>query len=415
MLLPNELILKEFGVATFDALMKKKTSTTDKLVKPSGIPVAPRRVTMTQDECKKLCDKIGLKYNTGYENRVIERVTTTESPDRYGDIVRAKGVDNTNYRKNPVVLFAHDHGDFPVGRSLKEWIDKSIAGWRSWDLYLDDSVDTSGKSDLTFRMVDSGAMPGGSLGFIPRNPRTDHSEKERMDLGLGKYGVEYLEVEKLEHSACSIPANPEALSNCLKSIERNRLVSAFGRDDLDRMRAEKMLDDQLLDIFASVLGTQKTYSIPKKAKEIVFKPYPNEHSARVRDPKDFDKDSFRRKNVEDGIDIIIGKLIDGDDKMITQAYRFASDEYTATQAKKWLDDHDIDYTDFEPASEKAMEVTVNVNIDSAPIVKMFDDFEKRIDSKIDSILAGTQRTKAKEKERTMGLYDRKEIEDILKV
>ncbi|MBU0909625.1 MAG: hypothetical protein KJ717_08655, partial [Proteobacteria bacterium] len=77
-------------------------------------------------------------------------------------------------------------------------------------------------------------------------------------------------------------------------------------------------------------------------------PYPNEHSARIRDPGDFEKDSFRRKNIETGIDIIIGKL-KGKTTTTTQAYRFKVDSFTAAEAKKWLKDHKIKYISFEPA------------------------------------------------------------------
>jgi len=81
------------------------------------------------------------------------------------------------------------------------------------------------------------------------------------------------------------------------------------------------------------------------------KPYPNEHSARVRDPEDFIPESFRRKNIEDGIDIIIGKLKGGDGSMVVQAYRFDAEKFTPAQAKKWLNDHDIDYILFEEAKK----------------------------------------------------------------
>jgi len=79
-------------------------------------------------------------------------------------------------------------------------------------------------------------------------------------------------------------------------------------------------------------------------------PYPNEHSARLRNPDDFIQDSFRRQNIEDNIDIIIGKL-KGEDTMTTQSYRFKSDKFTVKQAKAWLKDHEIEYIAFEPASE----------------------------------------------------------------
>jgi hypothetical protein len=89
-------------------------------------------------------------------------------------------------------------------------------------------------------------------------------------------------------------------------------------------------------------------------------PYPNEHAARIIDPNDFEKDSFRRENPTDGISIIIGKL-KGQDTMTAQAYRFDKKEYTTSEAKNWLKEHNIDYISFEPAKEEMAELeTVNM-------------------------------------------------------
>jgi len=88
-------------------------------------------------------------------------------------------------------------------------------------------------------------------------------------------------------------------------------------------------------------------------------PYPNEHAARMKDPSLFQKDSFRRKNITSGIDIIIGRL-KGQDTTTTQAYRFDKDKYTAEQARKWLKDHNIKPILFEKAIE-AFSDTIKVN------------------------------------------------------
>lgn len=79
-------------------------------------------------------------------------------------------------------------------------------------------------------------------------------------------------------------------------------------------------------------------------------PYPGEHSARVKNPGSFQEDSFRRQNIADGIDIIIGNL-NGENELTTQAYRFKVDKFTAKEARSWLKDHDIKFISFEPATE----------------------------------------------------------------
>ena len=82
-------------------------------------------------------------------------------------------------------------------------------------------------------------------------------------------------------------------------------------------------------------------------------PYPNEHSCRQLPPEDFDQKSFKRKNIANGVDIIIGKLKQGDGSMVTQTYRLSTNQFpTVTEAKKWLKDNDITCKGFEPASDK---------------------------------------------------------------
>lgn len=102
------------------------------------------------------------------------------------------------------------------------------------------------------------------------------------------------------------------------------------------------------------------------------KPYPNEHAARLRDPDDFDSDSFRRTaggtlygkiKVPTTISIIWGKLTgssDPSDNPIPQALRFPTKDWTADEAKAWIKENNIKPLSFEPASEKMIE-----NLESA--------------------------------------------------
>ncbi len=93
-------------------------------------------------------------------------------------------------------------------------------------------------------------------------------------------------------------------------------------------------------------------------------PYLNEHSARLRDPGDFDDNSFRRTKggtiygytkVPATIGIIWGKLkgkAAPADPVLPQALRFPTDDWTPAEAKKWLKDNDVKYVSFEAAKEE---------------------------------------------------------------
>ena len=85
-------------------------------------------------------------------------------------------------------------------------------------------------------------------------------------------------------------------------------------------------------------------------KEIVMKPYPNEHSARINSPDKYIR--FRRQNnkLGQGIHVIFG--ITEDEKVEIQTIRFSSSKFSVEEAKTWLKDHDFKPIKFEPAIKK---------------------------------------------------------------
>lgn len=67
-------------------------------------------------------------------------------------------------------------------------------------------------------------------------------------------------------------------------------------------------------------------------------PYPNEASCRIREPGEFEQNSFRR--IKSGIlSIIIGKL-KGKTTTTTQAYRYPISDWTEDAARKHCRDND---------------------------------------------------------------------------
>jgi len=91
-------------------------------------------------------------------------------------------------------------------------------------------------------------------------------------------------------------------------------------------------------------------------------PYPNEHGARLRDPGDFDPETFRRVKggtlfaripVPDSVSVIWGKLKGHslpEDNPIAQALRFPVESWTEERARKWLEENKVRYILFEPAT-----------------------------------------------------------------
>jgi HK97 family phage prohead protease len=132
-----------------------------------------------------------------------EYVASDESVDRYGDVIRVSGWDLKNYRKNPIILFAHQK-DNPVGTASKVWIEgtKMMVRIKMADEGTSPFIDTLRK------LMDQNIVRAVSVGFLPTvQPNYIRDEKNDMITG-----IEYVGQELLENSLVTVPANPAALT-----------------------------------------------------------------------------------------------------------------------------------------------------------------------------------------------------------
>jgi len=85
-------------------------------------------------------------------------------------------------------------------------------------------------------------------------------------------------------------------------------------------------------------------------------PFDREHSARLRDPGDFDRlwrttpTRWRGHELPGGVTLIVGELKDGGG-VHTQSLRFDVDRWTVLKAKKWLDECGVEAFVIHPAAE----------------------------------------------------------------
>ena len=122
-------------------------------------------------------------------------IASDETPDRTGDIVKANGWDLENYKKNPVLLWAHDYSMPPVGKAL----DIQVSGSKL--IFRPEFAPTQMGQEIK-QLYEQGYLKTFSVGFIPKeytiNPDTN--------------GYIYTKSELLEVSCVPVPANPNALS-----------------------------------------------------------------------------------------------------------------------------------------------------------------------------------------------------------
>ena len=132
----------------------------------------------------------------------FEVVITTENLDRYQEVIALDGWELEHYRKNPVVLWGHDHNNLVAVCTTLEIVDGKLVAKGKF------APTEEGQEKR--KLYDEGFLRATSVGFI---------EKEREGNLITK-------AELLEFSFVSVPANPYALSLAMeKGYQVNELVT----------------------------------------------------------------------------------------------------------------------------------------------------------------------------------------------
>ena len=248
------------------------------------------------------------------EGKIPVFVASEESPDRVGDVVIASGWQLDAFRKNPVYLFSHNHYVPPIGTVPKVWVEgNQLLNTVKFDEEDEFARQIKGK-------FDRGILRAESVGFMVL-------EFEEL---AGK-GIKSTKQELVEISAVTVPAHPHALIRAMMAMS----VAPF-------------------------------YSIPTNYKSLLEKPLPNEHACRLRDPGDFQEDSFRRdKREHEGKEysIIMGRL-KGETTMTEQSYRYDKGAWTAAQAGAHCKAHEGNFEAAEGETGLGMEIPIHKDMDA---------------------------------------------------
>lgn len=145
-------------------------------------------------------DYVGIKA-VDVDKREASFVISDDQPDRDHDVIAINGWDLKMYKKNPVVLWAHDGFSPPIGQATAIRRDGS---------QLVSTVRFSEENpmgDLVWRMVQAKELRASSVGFRPTKfnfvGETDDEER--------RGGIDFLKQELLEWSVVPVPANPRAI------------------------------------------------------------------------------------------------------------------------------------------------------------------------------------------------------------
>jgi hypothetical protein len=141
---------------------------------------------------------------------------TAETPDRAGDLVVARGMDDSHFQLNPIVTLNHAYDRPPVGRSLwrRRVREGTLVGVKAKTIYPARPADWASEPwppDEAFSLIQAGLLRGKSIGFFPlklRTPTTEEIERSPM-----LKGVRYIIEEWLlaEYACCYLPMQPHAV------------------------------------------------------------------------------------------------------------------------------------------------------------------------------------------------------------
>jgi len=129
--------------------------------------------------------------------RKMSFVVSTAGVDRDNDTIDPKGWDIENFKKNPVIVWAHDYSQLPVAKAIKlESTEKGLSAEIEFP-----PIGTYKFADTVHDMLKAGFLSATSVGFKPTK-WNENSERKGFDFS----GQELLEI-----SIVPVPSNPEAL------------------------------------------------------------------------------------------------------------------------------------------------------------------------------------------------------------
>ena len=141
------------------------------------------------------------------KERTVKAVITTDRVDSDMEVVVTSGLNFDRLRKNPVVLFNHNAGAPPIGKSLWQKVKKHEV------LALTRFAETDFAEEI-FQLFKGGFLRAWSIGMDPGTVKVRNVEeadvRKRKDHAGARRFLD--EADVVEYSAVTVPANEDALN-----------------------------------------------------------------------------------------------------------------------------------------------------------------------------------------------------------
>lgn len=188
------------------------------------------------------------------EDGSFTAIASTNSVDRHGEVVDNNGWDLKAYKKNPVILWGHDHNEPAIGVAKKVWVDG--AGSKAKLMIQPVLHDVTEKARAVKALVDMGVVKTLSVGFKPL---------ESPD------GVTFTKNELLEVSMVNVPANADAMMMAYKGLKdagfEEKTIEAVGvKMDQAQMKATLQ---QMSEAIKTAAGHVETMQNMMAGKQVI--------------------------------------------------------------------------------------------------------------------------------------------------
>jgi len=159
------------------------------------------------------------------ESRTITIIGTTEEIDRSGDVIMQAGLDWRNFRKNPVIMWAHNYSQLPIGKATRI---ASADGKTELDVEFT-PADVNPFGDSVFRFLKWNKRAPASIGFIPK--KVEPRDPEATDVSPWGGNRRFLKAEVLEVSVAPVPDNPGAVASVKSLYAEAKTAGAITAED----------------------------------------------------------------------------------------------------------------------------------------------------------------------------------------
>lgn len=165
-------------------------------------------------------------------DRTVDVVCSTDAVDSYGEVVDQKW-DLTRFNANPVVLYAHNSRDLPIGRAERMAVQRGMSGRDQLECSIRfATADANPKAEQVFQLFKQEILRAVSVGFVPNTVR-----EEKRD---GRNVTVLSDNELHELSVTPVPANHEALAKDANNDSPPRAArkdrTMFTQEDLDKAK-----------------------------------------------------------------------------------------------------------------------------------------------------------------------------------